>query len=338
MIDAGARGRRVVVRFRRDAADGRPPLTDAVGRLLAVDDRSLILDTARGRLEIPTADVQSAKIVGPDRREMLLLQELAHRGWLAAEVAEDDGWVLRANDGWTRRGNSVLPRAIPSGDLDELLGRTTRFYTERGLPARIQVPLPVRSVLDAELAARGWTVETEALVLTRPLIGIEANPVAAAGHAVPTDVEIVIEPRISADWLAGYGPLPGSGRQLLDRHDRVGFVSLRRQGRLVGRARGTVDEGWLAITSVAVPPQMRGSGLGRLLMSAVQDWGRDAGATDAHLQVEASNPGAVRFYLSGGWTEHHRYHYRLSRYPGPSPARLRNAADPGAVRPAAATR
>lgn len=311
VIDASATGRRVVVRFRRDPSVPGPPLTDVVGRLLSLDAQHLVVETRSGRAVVALADVTLARVVEPSSREILWLQELAHRGWRASEIVEGPVWVWRHHQGWTRRGNSVLTRHHTADDaqLGGLLDETVRFYRERGLPARIQVPLPARQSLDDELAARGWEVETEAFVYTKPLLAAPDD-----APALPGGLSVEITAQVTQDWAVAYAPdgLPEVGRDLLERHPRAGFLLLRdASGTPAGRARGTIDEGWLAITSVEVAAATRGRGLGALVMSAIEEWGRTNGARDAHLQVEASNGAAMRFYRRHGWSEHHRYHYRV---------------------------
>lgn len=311
MLSARLVGRRVVLRYRR--SDGvLPPLSDVVGELASLTETTAIVTGPHGPVTVDRAAIVAARAVAPHRREILQLQRIARRGWRAAEVAELDGWQLHADQGWTGRANSVLPLATPARPLPELLAEADRFYAERGLPLQVQVPLPARGLLDAELAGRCWTLQRPTTVLTRPL----ARPDEQAA--------VLLEEAPSADWLAGYhyrgGPLPEHAVRLLTRHDRVRFASVRRDGAVAGIARGTVDEGWLGITAVEVAAGHRRSGVGRALMAALMAWGAGCGADRCYLQVEDDNSGALEFYRELGFTEHHRYHYRLApdgRCPAP---------------------
>ena len=313
MLSARLLGRRVVLRYRR--SDGvLPPLSDVVGELASLTETTAIVTGPHGPVTVDRAAIVAARAVAPHRREILLLQRIARRGWRAAEVAELDGWQLHADRGWTGRANSVLPLATPCRPLPELLAEADRFYAERGLPLQVQIPLPARGLLDAELAGRCWTLERPTTVLTRPVEH-------AAG---PAEAEVTLEETPSPDWLAGYhyrgGPLPEHAVRLLTRHDQVRFASVRRDGAVAGIARGTVDEGWLGVTAVEVADGHRRSGVGRALMAALLSWGADRGADRCYLQVEDENTGALEFYRRLGFTEHHRYHYRLApdgRCPAP---------------------
>mgnify|MGYP006282114919 CR=1 FL=1 len=70
---------------------------------------------------------------------------------------------------------------------------------------------------------------------------------------------------------------------------------------LIGMACGwlVVDE--LHITAVAVHPERRRQGLGRLLLQALLQNASEAGALHATLEVSASNQGAVALYEACGF-------------------------------------
>lgn len=326
-------GCRIVVRYLRDPAVGGPPQSDLVGELTAADPDSITVATRRGPVTVDRAAVLLLKPVTASRREILELERISRRGWRAADHAELDGWLLFADRGWTGRANSVLPLRSPDRPLPELLDAARRYYANRGLPLQIQLPLPARDALDSELAARHWRVERRSVVLTRALptraLPTGALPTRALpsrslpSDALPTSASSPLpdgywyEPasQPDPDWLAGYhyrgGPLPEHAVQLLARHDRVCFASIRTSDRLVAIGRGTVDEGWLGITAVEVAEPYRRQGLAVELMHRLSDWGIEQGARRCYLQVDLSNTAALSLYQRLGFTEHHRYHYRI---------------------------
>jgi GNAT superfamily N-acetyltransferase len=261
---------------------------------------------SRGPVPVALSDIVAARPVTADRRQVLELERISRLGWRAREVGELDGWLLYADLGWTGRANSVLPLRTPRRPLPELLDDAARFYAERQLPLQIQLPLPARGLLDAELAGRCWTVQRPTVVLTAPL--------KVAGTTGPTPARL--EPLPSASWLAAYhyrgGPLPEHAAQLLSRHDQVRFASIADGGQLRAIARGAVDENWLGVAAVEVAATHRRTGLATELMRALSSWAAGLGATRCYLQVEAGNAAALALYDRLGFTEHHRYHYRLA--------------------------
>lgn len=305
MLSDGLVGRWIVLRYRRAEQDGRPPLSDLVGELVELTADAATLRTRAGELRtVARSAVLIAKPVGASRREVLELARIGRLGWRAAEQAELDGWLLSADRGWTGRANSVLPLRTPARPLAELLDAARSFYAERGLPLQIQIPLPARGLLDAELAGRCWTRQRAAVVLTRRLAVAAPDSRPPVGLAEAPD----------DGWLAAYhyrgGPLPEFARQLLTRHDRATFASIRLAGRTVAIGRGSVDEGWLGITSVEVVPDSRRQGLATALVAELARWGAAQGASSCYLQVDEGNEAALALYERLGFTRHHRYHYR----------------------------
>jgi GNAT superfamily N-acetyltransferase len=130
---------------------------------------------------------------------------------------------------------------------------------------------------------------------------------------------VVLAPHPDDAWLQTYRyrgtPLPPVARDVLVRAEDPVFAAVRGgTGRPVAVARGAVADGWLCVTAVTVDDAHRRRGLATAVMAALGRWARDRGGHSCALQVAASNAGALALYERLGFTEHHRYHYRL----GPS--------------------
>lgn len=306
VLEARWVGQRVVIRHMLEASEPpRPRLSDAVGDLTGLSADAAIVETRTGRLRIPVGSITAAKVVARSRADILALESVCARGWRAEEIEERAGWLLRANGGFTGRANTALPLHPPATSLDGTLDAARAWYAERGLPLRVQNPLPVRRLLDAELAARGWAADPDVLVLAARL------DVVRAGLPGARDVRIVDAP--DAAWMARYrdGKTPAIARDILLRHDRVAFAELRRDGNVLAIGRGTVDDGWLGLTAVEVEPGSRRQGLATAVMSALCRWAVERhGATRSYLQVTADNHAAVALYERLRYWEHHTYRYR----------------------------
>jgi ribosomal protein S18 acetylase RimI-like enzyme len=89
---------------------------------------------------------------------------------------------------------------------------------------------------------------------------------------------------------------------------------------LAAVARGVRVEDWLVVTAVTVDDRYRRRGLATAVMAALGRWSRERGARSCLLQVASSNDPAIALYRRLGFTEHHRYHYRLGTPPARPPA------------------
>ncbi|GAB3858568.1 GNAT family N-acetyltransferase [Micromonospora andamanensis] len=312
-------GHRIVVRRRVGVRGGRPVYSDALGELVELTETHLTLTTRQGRLRVPIAEVHRAKRVPAARRPtaaaMVELELAADEAWPAPVRARLGDWLLRAADGWTGRANSALPVGDPDRPLPAAVDAVQRWYAGHGQPAMVNTPLPLAAPVGTELDRRGWH--------SRPPVLVQTVPLATLVPAVPADacdvvgaVELATAP--SADWLAvaagRKGGLPDAARHVLTAVDQVRFAHVYVDGTLVAVGRGTVTGRgrWLGLCLIEVLPAARRQGLAARLIRALADWATGAGATDAFLQVEQSNAGAVALYRKLGFTTHHTYLTRVA--------------------------
>jgi N-acetylglutamate synthase len=235
------------------------------------------------------------------------LERLAARSWRGLEEERFGDWLLRASGGFTGRANSALVVGDPPADLADAIGTVTDWYAQRGLRPMAQVPLPGAEEADAAFAAAGWETVEDVLVLTANL----------AGRPQP-QVAVDLAPQPDDAWLAGYRyrgtPLPPVARAVLMNAERPVFAAVRLDpapSPLAAVARGAVVGDWLCVTAVTVDDRYRRRGLATTVMNRLFSWGRDSGAGSCLLQVVESNGPALALYERLGFTEHHRYHYRL---------------------------
>lgn len=234
----------------------------------------------------------------------LELERVAALGWQAEHQAWMGEWLLRANEGFTGRANSVLPLGDPGLDLDAAIDEVATWYAARDLPPRFAVPTPARDDLRGALVDRGWGPSWGAHVMVAALDDV----------AVPDGPRVEIWPHPSLDWQRAYHyrgsrGLPASGRRLLVRADVVGFAQVLDGEDVVAIGRGTVVDGWVGITAVEVTPSHRRRGLASRVLGALAQWGRGRGATGAYLQVALDHEVALTMYRRAGFVDHHSYDY-----------------------------
>jgi len=233
------------------------------------------------------------------------IQKLVHEQWPAREVCPSHGWLLRYTGGVTKRANSVYPLGEPD-DLDAAVAAAEAFYRARGEPAVFSLDDAASAGLDAELAARGYTVADPTLVLTRPLDGAwdpPAHPVALSG--VPSD-----------GWLECWWAVDGRGGDVELAAARGILTGVPSTYASIGDGppdavgRVTITDGWAGIYCMAVRPDRRRRGLGRAILAALLTAARDGGAATAYLTVVAANTVARSLYAGLGFTAAGGYHYR----------------------------
>jgi len=296
-------GYRVVVRRIVGVRGNRPQFTDALGELLAWDDSGLTVATAAGPLRIAHDVIHAAKRVPERQLNIALLERLASQAWPAPDVEALGEWTLRAADGFTGRANSALPLGDPGLPLDAAVDAVCVWYRSRGLPPRVNVPLPLRADLDALLDERGWARSVPTLVQTAPVAAVLD---ATVDRPDLPPVRLADEP--DDDWLRVVarrkGSLPDAARYVLTAARLLKCASVEGDRAV---ARGAIVRDLLHIALVEVAEEVRGRGLAQQVTRALARWGREHGARTAFLQVESTNVPALRLYARLGFGTHHEY-------------------------------
>ncbi|WP_308126488.1 N-acetylglutamate synthase, CG3035 family [Rhodococcoides corynebacterioides] len=296
-------GDRVVVRYRRRDAAGAPPLSDVIGILTDLSPDVLTVERESGvTVAISRADVVACKAIPrkPVRAsEIRALEHAAADAWPGVEQDVVGGWMLRAGHGVSLRANSALPvdPAAATADLLGALPAVVRWYTERGLVPRLQLP-------DRLLRTpAGWRAGPDVVVLTAP-----ATVHPTAGSAVTATPD--------AAWSAHhprFRDVPDVLTAVLG--GEVAFLSRRDpSGTVVAVARAAVtatpdDTRVVSIAAVATHPDHRRRGHAAALCRDAVSWGAERGAVTALVQVESGNAAAAALYAGLRFAEHHRYRH-----------------------------
>ena len=242
-----------------------------------------------------------------------LLEELSLNALPTLQTLHYDGWELRFSGGaggYPRRANSIqmiYPSLLP---LDEKIAFCETQYKVRGQRTVFKLTLAAPDGLDAALRSRGYEIDAETTVRTLDLAGLDAQPETSG-------IEVVIEREMSEGWAADNARLHGENPARSEVINRIlkglvvesAFVRLRRDGETVALGRGALDQGWIAPYEIIVDERYRQQGLGKSLMLAILQWGKDQGARNAYLQVMCDNAPAIRLYTSMGFSEQYRYWY-----------------------------
>lgn len=133
-------GTRVTVRYRRPAGSV-PPLTDAVGHLLAVDPVVRVRTKTGAVVECSPADVVALRVLtdAPVRASAIrALEHAAAAAWPAVEHTWLDGWLLRAGRDTTLCANSAVPLDISAHTAT--IPAIVDWYDRRGLTPWLAFP------------------------------------------------------------------------------------------------------------------------------------------------------------------------------------------------------
>ncbi|RRJ63532.1 GNAT family N-acetyltransferase [Paenibacillus oralis] len=261
------------------------------------------------------------------------LEELAASGWPPRELRPLGSWQLRANDGVTRRANSVLAAGpFPEGDW---LEEVERFYRERGLPTCFHVSEYSPPELDSLLAAAGYEKVMSCLLLTascRDIIkraedlGLVCPAMVltegAEGLRI-TNGGVILAPEASEPWLDDFLRMEGFPESRREGYRSIfaampspkAFVTIvdQGQGEPIGVATAVIEAGWAGISNVVVDPRHRRKRAAARMLITLAVWSAEAGAEGMYLQVLEKNAPALELYGKLGFSAVSGYHYRIGK-------------------------
>ncbi|MGD1172058.1 GNAT family N-acetyltransferase [Mycobacterium seoulense] len=270
-------GTRVTLRYRR-AKGSVPPLTDAVGHLLAVDPLVRVRTKTGAIVEVAAGDVVALRVLtdAPVRTsEIRALEHAAAAASPGAERAWLEGWLLRAGDG--------VDYAVPL-DISARAGTVAAiadWYERRGLAPRLTIPdrlLPLPPGLNAEHTERVWVRDLSASAPAEP------------------DPSIALAPHpdlIEGELMVGlHSGVVAARAAVTDAPDGARFVGLSATGAAGERATAAACRALLA-------------------------WAAARGATRAYLVVPDTGAGGLAPTLTEalGMRAHHRRRYFPARSP-----------------------
>lgn len=244
------------------------------------------------------------------------LENLMDRAWLASEREILDGWILRSAGSVTQRANSVWPAAAPA-DFDAALRSAAAWYAAKRQPVIFQLTArPENHELDKLLDRHGYSRQSETLIMTAR--GAAAGWRGADASGPTAGVDVILTDAPSPEWLDLWWRVDGRG-DAAERHIALSIVTgtpslyataRDGHGAIVGTGRLTVLDGWGGIYCMAVHPEFRRQGVATVILDALRDAGREAGAANFWLMATEANAGGRALYERAGFAESARYHYR----------------------------
>ena len=222
-----------------------------------------------------------------------------------------DGWVLRFAEGYTKRANSVTPLYPSSQDLSQKIDRCEEIYCRFKLQPIFRLTNTSESeALDLALAQLGYLKQDSVSVRVK---NITDNDV-SNNSLFPT-----LAYELSEEWLDHYVHavnLPIQHWNTLSTMLEIipnptCYAWLKDRHRFCSCGLGVLEQGYLGLFFIATAKKQRGKGYAGQLISALLDWGKHNGATQAYIQVETANQTAINLYNKLGLAEVYQYFYRI---------------------------
>jgi ribosomal protein S18 acetylase RimI-like enzyme len=237
-------------------------------------------------------------------------EEHLMNAWPSLRTVMCDGWVFREALGYTKRANSAAALSA-NGDFAGTLSLAERFYRSTGNPAIFRLSPLAGTGPDRLLAARGYRVVEETIVMTMPLC-----------DATPRDACVTLSPHCTPEWENGYADAHAlqpeqrrAHRAILDRIAPLptAFAIVHDGDRAVAFGLGVIDRGALGLFDIVTVPGARRQGAARRLVQQLLRWGMESDAHAAWLGVIGDNERAKPLYAQLGFRELYRYHYRVAQ-------------------------
>jgi ribosomal protein S18 acetylase RimI-like enzyme len=240
---------------------------------------------------------RSAKSGAPLSIRIYNLERVLNETWRANIEVESNGWILRADKGITRRANSALVlndrNQLDLIDLIDQIDEVIGWYRERDLTPTIQLVPDLHKALDEKLSSRGFSDQLDALVMVKDL---EPKP--------RPDFEFHVSEQPSQEWLAAQND--EALAEIMMRSEAK-YLSIKEGNQLLAVGRIGFAKDWAVLSRIWVAPNLRGTGLGRKILSALEF---ESSASKIALQVASSNSVAINLYESEGYVSHHLYRFR----------------------------
>lgn len=246
-----------------------------------------------------------------DRQLVERIERAALWAWPPKETARDEGWLLRAAGGGTRRVNSVQALVFAAGaDVDRATDRVEGWYAARGLPACFQLTgIASPAGLDDALARRGYARLPDVSVLL-----VDAGRVPAPDRGAPS-VEIETRPTplvMNAVCDPCWGPAIRFARaELFGRIRKThAFAMATEAGQPVSGGLCVVDGPLAGLFALRTAVPARGRGHAGAVLRRLAAWARGHGAERLYLQVEDGNEAARALHRPYGGERAYGYWYR----------------------------
>ena len=212
------------------------------------------------------------------------IEELSLDAWPASETVRQGDWIMRFENGYSKRANSVTVLGEFEFDLDGRISACEEMYRSRGLRPIFRLPsFAAPAILDRALHERGYQIVDPTNVMTLRLntTNIERNSI----REESIDDWLDLHDRLLSDTRS-----QEHHRRILEniRTHRL-FASMEQGGRKVVCGMGVLDGEFLGLFDIVTRSDARRQGLATRLVLGMHAWASERGASTAYLQVIKKN-------------------------------------------------
>ncbi|MBQ1423134.1 MAG: GNAT family N-acetyltransferase [Lachnospiraceae bacterium] len=263
--------------------------------------------------------------------EIRYMEEISLNAWPSHKSELYDGWLIRYSHNYTYRTNSVEQVGASSIPIPQKVEFCENAYRHHKTPANFKINPLIDPSFDRMLAERGYEIRHITEVMTADLDKVHLLEGAVEEFefgnrlGLPSsvrysdDLVVLVQPRITDEWIAGVLHLNGTCDPALRRivpamykaiPKKTIVCSIEVDGRMVASGLGICDREFIGIYAIYVSPACRRRKYARAICSALLLEGSHQGASRAYLQVVKGNANARRLYMDLGFEDFYTYWFR----------------------------
>ncbi len=231
--------------------------------------------------------------------------------WPAFKQVDDNGWISRFADGYTKRSNSVTILRPGTVSVENKIIHYERLYKTKGQPCIFRLlSFNDNTEIEFILNSRNYTKGDHSLVLSQELKNNEFQ-------------SLYFDSMVVDEWMKHYCKL--SDKKLKSHSTHIKMINnikgkcllavLRKNQNIVSCGLGIISDVFFGIFDIVTAPQYRNKGYGYELIHGMLNWSIKNHASVAYVQVLAENTPAIRLYKKLGFEHSYEYHYKIKNCP-----------------------
>ena len=230
-----------------------------------------------------------------------------------------DGWILNFSNAYTYRANCIYPFYASNYDLKDKIKHCEDQYRELFLPVVYKMTVAVSAELDLLLEDEGYKIVKYVDVMCRSLEDWkETND-----YCTNDDYTLVIQDVMDEAWLDGVNQLieiPYPSMEKVQKkifhqiHMPLVCVKVMHGDRIIGTGLGVLERKYIGLYAIHVDKDYRCQGIGYDICSYIMSYGKQMGATKAHLQVRQGNDSAFHMYRKLGFDPIYTQWFRMKSW------------------------